>query len=81
MNFKSEKGFTGVDITVAVIVITLFISLISVIFYNMTITAKESERKTESTYIATSLIEEIKALDYDKVMVTASFSGAEERLA
>ena len=37
MNVKSQKGFTGIDITIAIIVITLFVSIISVVFYNITI--------------------------------------------
>lgn len=70
MNFKSEKGFTGIDITVAIIVITLFVSIISVVFYNITISAKKLERKTEATYIAQDVIEKIKALDYGDVLET-----------
>lgn len=70
MNFKSEKGFTGIDITVAIIVITLFVSIISVVFYNITISSKKLERKTESTYIAQDAIEKLKALDYDDVPET-----------
>lgn len=73
MKFKSEKGFTGIDIIVAVIIITLFVSIISVVFYNITITAKSSERKTESTYLATSIIEEIKSKEYDDIITTDGF--------
>ena len=65
MNVKSQKGFTGIDITIAIIVITLFVSIISVVFYNITISSKKVERKTEATYIAQDVIEKIKALDYD----------------
>lgn len=70
MKLKSEKGFTGIDITVAIIIITLFVSIISVVFYNFTKSSKAIERKTEATYIATDIIEKIKALDYDNVIIT-----------
>lgn len=70
MNVKSQKGFTGIDITIAIIVITLFVSIISVVFYNITISSKKIERKTEATYIAQDVIEKIKALNYDDVIET-----------
>lgn len=70
MNLKSEKGFTGIDITVALIIMTLFISIITVVLYNMTKESKEMERNSEATYIATDIIEKFKALNYDNVNIT-----------
>lgn len=68
MNLKSQKGFTGIDITVAVIIITLFMSIIATVFFNLNQTAKSLERKTEATYIAIDVIEKIKALDYNDIV-------------
>lgn len=68
MNLKSQKGFTGIDITVAVIIITLFMSIIATVFFNLNQTAKSLERKTEATYIAIDVIEKIKALDYNEIV-------------
>lgn len=70
MKLKSEKGFTGVDITIAIILILLFMSLISIIFFNITKTSKGMDRKSEATYYATTIIEDIKAKDYDDVKTT-----------
>lgn len=69
MKLKDEKGFSGIDITVAVIIIMLFMSLVGTVFYNITISSKALERKTEATYIAVDVIEKIKALDYDGIIV------------
>ena len=69
MKIKDEKGFSGIDITVAVIIILLFMSLITTVFYNITISSKTLERKTEATYIAVDVIEKIKALNYDDIAV------------
>lgn len=77
MNVKSQKGFTGIDITIAIIVITLFVSIISVVFYNITISSKKIERKTEATYIAQDVIEKIKALNYDDVIETVGTEPVE----
>lgn len=70
MKFKSEKGFTGTDITVALIIILLFMSVISVVFFNITKSSKNIDRRSEATYIATSIIEAIKAQKYDDLKVT-----------
>ena len=70
MKFKSEKGFTGTDITVALIIILLFMSLISVIFFNITKSSKNIDRKSEATYIATNIIENIKIKKYDEIGIT-----------
>lgn len=70
MKFKSEKGFTGVDITVALIVILLLMSLISILFFNITKSSKSIDRRSEATHIATSVIEAVKSLNYDDVKVT-----------
>lgn len=70
MKFKSEKGFTLIDITVAIIILLLFMSLISVIFFNITKETKGIERDSEATYIATNIIEAFKAKEYNDVFLT-----------
>lgn len=60
MNFKSEKGITGIDITVAILVITIFISLIGTLIFNIQSESKSIERRTDATYYAVDLIEEMK---------------------
>lgn len=69
MKLKNEKGFTGIDVTIAIIIIMLFMSLIATLFYNIVSSSKALERKTEATYIATDIMEKIKALDYDEIIV------------
>jgi len=67
---KNEKGFTLIDIIVALIIILLFMSLISIIFFNITKTSKEIERESQATYIATNIMEAYKSLKYENVLVT-----------
>ena len=43
MKFYSEKGYTGVDIAISVIVIFIFVSLISFLIYRFNSSAKEVE--------------------------------------
>lgn len=68
--FKGENGFTGTDITVAIIIILLLMSLISVLFFNITKASKNVERKSEATYVATRVLEEIKSQNYDNIQLT-----------
>lgn len=70
MKLKKENGFTLIDVTVAIIIILALMSLISVIFYNITKSSKGIERESDATYLATSIIEDIKAQDYENIKLT-----------
>ena len=60
MSIKSEKGITGIDITVSILVIAIFISLIGTLIFNINVQSASIERRTEATYQAVNLIEEMK---------------------
>lgn len=64
---KNEKGITGIDITVAVLIITLFVAMLTTIFFNINTDSKAIERKTEATHYAISLIEEIKNKSFEEL--------------
>lgn len=64
---KEEKGITGIDIIVSVIIIAMFVAIIAIIFSNITSNSKGIDRKTEATYKAISLIEEIKNAGIENV--------------
>lgn len=66
MDLRSEKGFTGVDIAVSVVIIFLFISIIASLIYNVNSKSREIELKTEAIYIAINEIEQIKNDGYEK---------------
>lgn len=57
---KNEKGITGIDIIVSILIITIFVAILTVLFFNINTDSKGIERKTEATHYAISLIEEIK---------------------
>ena len=60
MKFYSEKGYTGIDIAISIVVITIFISLIAVIISRFNSSADEIKYKEEATAIAIEEIEKIK---------------------
>ena len=66
MKVKSEKGFTGIDIAISVVVLFIFISLISMLIYNFNSQTKEVELKSEATYLAIDEIENIKNLGFEE---------------
>ena len=60
MNIKSQKGFTGADVTVAVLIVTIFAAIIATLYQNYVTTSKQIERKAQATQYAVEVIEEIK---------------------
>ncbi len=68
MNWKSEKGYTGIDIATSVVVLFIFISLIASLSYRFNRSAKEIELKAQAIDIAVSEMEDEKnTLDFDKI--------------
>ena len=60
MTIKNQKGFTGADVTVAVLLITIFSAIIVTLYQNYILTSKQIERKSQATQYAVETIEEIK---------------------
>lgn len=61
MKLKSEKGYTGIDIAIAVVVLFIFVSLIAFLSYGMNSSANEVELKSKATEIAIEEIENLKS--------------------
>lgn len=66
MKFRSEKGYTGIDISVSVIVITIFISLIALLMARFNSFANEIKYKEEAIAIAIKEIEKVKLEGFEK---------------
>ena len=61
MNLRDQKGFTGMDITAAIMIVTIFSAIIATLYQNYSISSKKIERKAEATNYAVQTIEEIKS--------------------
>lgn len=57
---KSEKGYTGIDISISVVVLFIFVSVIATLSYSFNSSSKEVELKAEATAIAVEEIENMK---------------------
>ena len=78
MKIKSERGFTGIDIAISVIVLFIFVSLIAMLVYNSNSSTREVELKSEATYLAIDEIEKIKNAGFDKYDTLNSSSTVDE---
>ncbi len=67
MNLKNNKGFTGIDVSVAMIIILIFIPTIFGVLYSIQKINGYIERESEAVNIATDIIEIAKSLNYTEV--------------
>ena len=66
MDIKSQKGITTIDVTISIIIITLFVALIATLMYMIRSNSNTIERKAEATNYAINTIEEIKAANFEE---------------
>lgn len=66
MKIRSEKGFTGIDIAVSIVIMFLFISVVAMLVYQVNSTAKQIELKGNAIYFATNEIENVKIDGFEK---------------
>ena len=57
MNIKDEKGITEIDITLTVILITIFLAVVLTIFTSIQKNTTKLNRETEAMYYAVDTIE------------------------
>ena len=64
---NSQKGITGVDITISIFIIVIFSSLIATIFYNISIANTSKKRNATASIYITEVLEEVGKMNYDDV--------------
>ena len=70
--FKKNNGFTGVDISISILVILIFVPTIFGVVYNIQKTNAGIERKTNAVNIATDVLEIVKSEQYSDITVSNS---------
>ncbi len=60
MKIRNEKGFTGIDISISVVIIFIFVSIIAMLIYQVNSEAKEISLRSDATYLAINEIEQVK---------------------
>lgn len=71
-NFAKNNGFAGIDISISMIIILIFIPTIFGIVYNIGKINAEVKRKTAAINIATNVLEIIKMEDYSNLNIQNS---------
>ena len=67
MNLRNNKGFSGIDITIAVLIIVIFVPTIFGITYNIQVTNGTIKREYYAISIATDVLETAKSIDFNSV--------------
>lgn len=67
MRIKSEKGYTGIDMVISVIVLFIFVSIIAVLSYNYSSSSKQIELEADATQLAINEIEKMKNLGFEEI--------------
>jgi len=62
---KSENGFTAMDATISIIIVSLSLALISSIIYNTYTQALSTHKNSMATMYAVEILEKINKLDYN----------------
>ncbi len=70
MNKQSERGITTIDVTVSVILITLFVALIATLMYNINSNQNAIERRSQAINYAINEIEKLKQQDFTELIDT-----------
>lgn len=61
---KSEKGFTTMDATVAIVIVTLSLVLIATIIYNTYTQVLSTHKNSMATFYAVEVLEKVNKLEY-----------------
>ena len=69
MKLKDNRGFTGADVAISTIILIVFMSLISKLFYNITVTSTKIQRKSVATELAIKTIESLKTAEFANLTV------------
>lgn len=64
---NSQKGITGADVAIALLIILTAIGVIAMIYVNLVIGSREVNRKGGATRIATNIIENLSQIYYDEI--------------
>ncbi len=66
---KQKKGFTMVDIAVAIVIIMIFVGIITTLFYQYYLSISSKNRNAIATNCVIDIIEDVKAMNYEEVTI------------
>ena len=72
MNLRKNNGFTGIDISIAMLIILVFIPTVFGIVYNIQKTNNSIKRESNAINITTSILETAKFFGYNDLSLDSS---------
>ena len=69
INFRQNKGITGADLSIAVVAIIIFVSIITTLFYNVYMMNQKTARNVQATELISSIFEKIETLSYEETTI------------
>jgi len=70
INLKNKKGFTTVDLSIAMIVIVMFVVIMTSVSYNIYTSSTEAKRTAIALNYGVDIFEHIGALNYNEVIAS-----------
>jgi len=67
---KSEKGITGIDLTISIIIIMMFVSIIAAASMNISSSLTSKRRIEIVTDFMTEAMENLDSMEYDKIYIS-----------
>lgn len=67
MNLRNNKGYTGSDIIISILILMVFIPTIVALIYSIDTKNNEVERKNYAMTLSCNIIETLKSIDIDKL--------------
>ena len=64
---KSEKGFTVIDVSIAMFIVALFVSIFSSITYSIYTSSTEAKRRAEATNYSVAIFEQVGLMSYSSL--------------
>lgn len=77
MNVRQEKGISGIDITISILMLTIFVTLITNISIGLDKNTKIMQRKTQAISYAIDLAEQQKRIGYQENLKDKGLTGKE----
>ena len=78
MNLRSNKGYTGVDISISIIILVLLVPIIGGITYNISKTGNDMNKKTNAISIAENVLELAKNIEDIKYVYSKESDSPED---
>lgn len=76
--WNNQKGITGADVVLAVLIILTTVSVIAMVYVNLITSSSEAKRKTGASQIATNIIENMSQIYYGEMEETLSQNAQQE---